>query len=274
MLYRILLGVILFIYIILFVFSACTQLIKKQPHINHARKMDTIFQNNENNFLPNQNFVFLRKYIYVNNQEKRFCEIDELDINCEYEEYATGSAIAIENNKNTLKILTVFHVCGEETSEALGLLYQKNNGDYGYPHFKLKAYYYGMEYNANIIRYDIKNDICLIEIESEFAYKSKKIKIATEKPKIGESVYAISAPLSMNSKTTRFHFHGAFSGCDNENLSLNDFCYFTIPAAPGSSGSGVFNNRGELISLISISLAPFPEISAGPRQSFIRKIIK
>ena len=271
---RILLGVVLFIYIILIFFSACTNLTKKQPHISHVRQMEEIFQNYDDNFLPNENFVFLKKFIYTNEEEKRYCEADDLDIDCEYKEYATGSGIAIYHKKNKLRILTVHHVCGEETMEALSLLYQKDNGEYSYPYFKLKAYYYGLEYNATIIDYDLDNDICLLEIESEFAYKSKTLNIADEKPKLGETLYTISAPHSMSSTTTRFHFHGAFAGCDNKNISHLDFCFFSIPAAPGSSGSGVFNRRGELVSLISITLGPFPEISAGPRQYFIKELIK
>ena len=273
MIKRIFLGVILFIYIILIFFSACTSLTKKQPHISHVRQMDKIFENYDDNFLPNQNFVFLRKYVYANEKEKKFCQPGDLELGCNYEEYATGSAIAIDHKKNKLRILTVFHVCGEETMEALDLIYQNEDGEYEYPHFKLKAYFYGLEYDARIIDYDMENDICLLEIDSEFAYKAKTIKIAKEKPKLGETLYAISAPLSMASKTTRFHFHGAFAGCDNENLSHLDFCFFSIPAAPGSSGSAVFNKYGELVSLISITLGPFPEISAGPRQYFLRKII-
>ena len=231
MIKRILLGVILFIYIILIFFSACTSLTKKQPHISHVRQMDKIFENYDDNFLPNQNFVFLKKLIYVNEKEERFCESNELNINCSYEEYATGSAIAIDHDKNRLRILTVFHVCGEETFEALDLIYKKEN-------------------------------------------KAKTVTVANEKPKLGETLYTISAPLSMASKTTRFHFHGGFAGCDNQNLTIYDFCYFSIPAAPGSSGSGVFNKYGELVSLISITLGPFPEISAGPRQYFLKKMLK
>ena len=274
MIKRIFLGVVLVIYIIILFFSACTSLIKKQPHISHVRQMDAIFKNYDDNFLPNQNFVFLKKYIYANQEEKRFCEENELDIRCDYEEYSTGSAIAIDHDKNSLRILTVHHVCGEETMEALSLMYQKENGEYAYPHFKLKAYFYGLEYDATIVDYDMDNDICLLEIESEFAYKAKKITVAKEKPRLGETLYTISAPHSMASKTTRFHFHGAFAGCDNGRLSHLDFCFFSIPAAPGSSGSGVFNKYGELVSLISITLGPFPEISAGPRQYFIKNIIR
>ena len=274
MIKRILLGVILFIYIILIFFSACTSLTKKQPHISHVRQMDKIFENYDDNFLPNQNFVFLKKLVYYNEKEEKFCEPDDLDMNCHYEEYSTGSAIAIDHDKNRLRILTVFHVCGEETMEALSLIQKLENGEFLYPHFKLKAYFYGLEYDATIVDYDMDNDICLLEIESEFAYKAKKVTVAKEKPKLGETLYAISAPLSMHSKTTRFHFHGAFAGCDNDHLSNLDFCFFSIPAAPGSSGSGVFNKYGELVSLISITLGPFPEISAGPRQYFIKKILQ
>ena len=274
MIKRIFLGVILFIYIILIFFSACTSLTKKQPHISHVRQMDKIFKNYDDNFLPNQNFVFLKKFIYGNKEEKRYCEEGDLDLGCKYEEYATGSAIAIDHDKNKLRILTVFHVCGEETMEALSLIQKTENGEYLYPHFKIKAYFYGLEYDATIVDYDMDNDICLLEIESEFAYKAKKISVAKEKPRLGETLYTISAPHSMASKTTRFHFHGAFAGCDNGRLSHLDFCFFSIPAAPGSSGSGVFNKYGELVSLISITLGPFPEISAGPRQFFIKRLIK
>ena len=274
MIKRILLGVTLFIYIILLFFNACTILTKKQPHISHVRQMDKIFKNYDDNFLPNQNFVFLRKLIYVNNEEQKFCSPDDLDVNCTYEEYSTGSAIAIDNDKNRLRILTVFHVCGEETMEALSLIQKLESGEVIYPDFKLKAYFYGLEYDAQIVDYDMENDICLLEIESQFAYKAKKINVAREKPTLGEPLYTISAPLSMASRTTRFHFHGAFSGCDNENLSHYDFCYFTIPAAPGSSGSPIFNKYGELVSLISITLDPFPEISAGPRQYYIERLLR
>ena len=274
MIKRIFLGVVLLIYIILFFFSACTSLTKKQPHLLHIRKMEKIFKNYDDNFLPNENFIFLEKFIYTDKFSERFCEKKESDAICTFKEYATGSAIAIGYEKNYVRILTAHHVCSEVTEEALGLVYKKKDGSYDYPHFSLIASFYGEKYNAKIIDYDIENDICLLEIESEYAYKVKKIKIAESLPRIGETLYTISSPLSMHSKTTRFHFHGAYAGCDNKNLSKSDFCYFSIPAAPGSSGSGVFNKQGELVSLISITLGPFPEISAGPRQFFIKRLIK
>lgn len=274
MIKRIFLGVILFIYIILFFFSACTNLTKKRPHLLHVRKMEKIFKNYDNNFLPNQNFIFLEKFVYTDKFSERFCDKKESDAICVFKEYSTGSAIAIGYKENTVRILTAHHVCSEVTEEALGLIYKNRDGLYDYPYFNLIASFYGEKYDAKIIDYDVENDICLLEIDSQYAYKVKKIKIAKSLPMIGETLYTMSSPFSMYSKTTRFHFHGAYAGCDNRNLSKNNFCYFSIPAAPGSSGSGVFNKQGELVSLISITLGPFPEISAGPRQYYINKILK
>jgi len=274
MIKRILLGVILFIYIILIFFSACTSLTKKRSHLLHVRKMEKIFENYDDNFLPNQNFIFLEKFVYTRKSNGKFCEKKHSSALCEFISYSTGSAIAISHENGRLRLLTAYHVCGEVAEEALGLIYKKENNEYAYPYFETIATFYGEKYLAEIIEYDMENDICLMEIETEYAYKIKKIEVAKEKPKIGETLYTISAPLSMHSETTRFHFHGSFAGCDNRNLSYSDFCYFSIPAAPGSSGSGVFNKKGELVSLISITLSPFPEISAGPRQYFIERLIR
>jgi len=272
MLKKIALGVILFIYIILIFFSACTSLTKKQPHISHVRLMDKALESFDDNFLPNENFVFLKKHVYFNKKEEKFCSADDLSLDCEFVPYGDGSAIAISSKANTLKILTAHHVCEEQPMEALSLIFENEEGVYDYPTFKIKAYFYGKEHVATIKKTDEINDLCLLEIESEFAYKAKKIKVADEKPKMGETLYTLSAPLGIASDFTRLHFHGAWAGCDDELTNL-PFCYFTIPAAPGSSGSGVFNKKGELVSIISIAMNGFDEISAGPRQFFIKQIL-
>ena len=97
-------------------------------------------------------------------------------------------------------------------------------------------------------------------------YKTKKIHIANEKPRIGETVYSLSAPLGIASDFTRMKFRGSWAGCDSD-LTNEDYCYYTIPAAPGSSGSGVFNQYGELVSILSIAMTGFEfEIYRPPPQ--------
>ena len=112
-----------------------------------------------------------------------------------------------------------------------------------------------------------------MEIKSEYAYKVKKIKVAKNKPKLGEVIYSLSAPLGIASNFTRMKFHGSWAGCDSD-LTTEDYCYYTLPAAPGSSGSGIFNQKGELVSILSIAMSGFDEISGGPRQLHINEILK
>ena len=273
MLKKIALGVVLFIYIIILFFSACTNLTKKQNHISHTRLMDKALKSYENDYLPYQNFIYIKKYVYFNSEKENFCKKDDLSLDCEFIPYGEGSGIAVDHIKNKVRILTAHHVCEEQTWEALSLIYEDEDGEYNYPTFKLKVSFYGGEYDAIITKTDQDNDLCLLEINSEYGYKVKKIKIAQEKPKTGEIVYSLSAPLGIASDFTRMKFRGYWAGCDSS-LTSEDFCYYTIPAAPGSSGSGVFNQYGELVSIISIAMTGFNEISGGPRQFFIEQILK
>ena len=266
-------GVVLFIYIILIFFSACTSLTKKQPHISHVRLMDKVLESYDNDYLPYQNFIYIKKYVYFNEKEQKFCSEDNLSRGCTFIPYGEGSGIAVDHDKSKVRILTAHHVCGEQTWEALSLLFQNEKGEYDYPAFKLEVSFYGHDYNAVVTHIDPENDLCLMEIHSEYSYKVKNIEVAKNKPKIGETVYSLSAPLGIASDYTRMKFHGAWSGCDSD-LTQADYCYYTIPAAPGSSGSGIFNQYGELVSILSIAMTGFDEISGGPRQYHIKEILK
>jgi hypothetical protein len=273
MIKRIFLGVVLFIYIILIFFSACTSLTKKQPHISHVRLMEKALQSYDNDYLPYQNFIYIKKYVYYNEKDEIFCSKDNLSVDCKFIPYGEGSGIAIDHDKNKVRILTVHHVCEEQTWEALSLLFENEKGETDYPTFKLEVSFYGKDYNATVTKSDSSNDLCLMEIQSEYAYKTKEIKVASEKPNLGSVVYSLSAPLGIASDYTRMKFRGFWSGCDS-NLTTEDYCYYTIPAAPGSSGSGVFNQYGELVSIISIAMSNFDEISGGPRQFHIEQLLK
>ena len=95
------------------------------------------------------------------------------------------------------------------------------------------------------------------------------MKIAKKEPKLGEVLYTQSSPLGIYSKNVRFNLEGRYSGCTSY------FCFFTIPAAPGSSGSSVINSRGEIVSIITAVIVDFDTISLGPTlkelQNFMEK---
>ena len=94
---------------------------------------------------------------------------------------------------------------------------------------------------------------CFCKPEEKF----KNIKLAKKMPAIGNFVFNVAAPNSMGSPNTRLLFDGHFGGCE-------EVCVYTIPATFGSSGSAVFNSKGELISILVMATPDFENVGIGP----------
>jgi hypothetical protein len=119
---------------------------------------------------------------------------------------------------------------------------------------------------AHILLTDEKNDICVLSAIKFKWEKFKTIKFAKSMPKTGEKVYNFAAPNGISSPNTNLMFEGYFSGCE-------DLCLYTIPATFGSSGSAVYNSKGELISILVAATPDFENVGLGPDIYTIRKFI-
>jgi hypothetical protein len=262
---NIILGVLVFLNILFWIILACTSLKEKQSYFEHLRKMDITYQGSEENIVPNQNFIFLKKYLYKDlddincdphiSEETAACKPTDL--------YTTASGIAIGYENKKVKILTAAHWCFETLEDILFNLDKDEHGELIEPTFYYEADFYGKTYKAKVIDIDLQSDLCMLSIRTEYANQTKKVKVAKYNPNIGDNVYSISAPQSVGTHKTRFHFHGNFAGCDEAMIDM-PFCFYTLPAAPGSSGSGIFNIDGDLISILSITIRGFEHLSGGP----------
>ena len=87
-------------------------------------------------------------------------------------------------------------------------------------------------------------------------------------PLIGEKLTNVAAPDGMASPNTRLMFDGIFSGCEGLN------CVFTIPATFGSSGSAVYNENGELVSILVAASVNFENVSMGPHITTIQTLVE
>ena len=85
---------------------------------------------------------------------------------------------------------------------------------------------------------------------------------------LGEKLYTVSSPLGMYHPYTRFHFEGYFAGCIDE----SPYCFYTIPGIEGSSGSGVLNKNGRLVSILDISVIDFYQITGGAKLEIIHEV--
>ena len=82
-------------------------------------------------------------------------------------------------------------------------------------------------------------------------------------------VFAISAPSGIHEKYVYLHFEGIFSGCNS-----SDVCFYTIPAAPGSSGSLVLNEHNRIIGMIQMTTTGFNSLSMGVGIKTIKNFLK
>lgn len=173
-----------------------------------------------------------------------------------YEGQASGMAIASSGDKTY--VLTADHFC--ENFEEMSITYNSLNlGSV------LTIYdFQGNQWDAEIVMQDSSRDLCLIETNMPI---SREISVADRMPDIGDKVYTIASPVGLGGNNAAPHFSGLFSGCDQFT------CYFSIPAAPGSSGSLILNDMGEIVGMTQMASHYMQNIGMGVGAYSIRRFL-
>jgi serine protease Do len=104
----------------------------------------------------------------------------------------------------------------------------------------------GKELAVNIVHIDQKKDIAILKI-NDTAYKASAVPytIRRNPGDIAESIYTLGYP--KNDIVYGQGYLAARTGNNGDTLT----CQITVAANPGNSGGPVFNNRGEVIGVIS-----------------------
>ena len=233
----------------------CTGIEKNKEKITHVNHMNGLFKKTSNHPYPDQNFLYMMQNLNVKVEDE---EVQQL--------ISTASGIAVKNTGETVYGLTAGHWC-DATDDILENEEFKNTFP-GPSSIVLQTSFYGETYDIEVIHSDSLYDICVIKFESPYANNVKRIKPAKKYPKLGEKLYTVSSPLGMFHPYTRFHFEGYFSGC----MPSGVYCFYTIPGVEGSSGSGVLNRKGDLVSILDISVIDFHNITGGARLEAIHEI--
>jgi len=240
---------------------ACSASKIDKQHFDHVKEMKQVLNNNNDTPFPNQNFVSLTKRI-----------LDLSDDQGDIIPLSTASGVLFKNEGDRLYGLTAAHWCAPIKSPDFGLFARMlgySSIDEANESIVSYANFFGHTYVIDIIDIDSENDVCLFSLNSAFSDQIKKIKIAKKPPNIGEEIFAASAPLGISSPKVRLHFRGYYGGCADDMVE----CFYTIPGISGSSGSGVLNERGELISILTISIVGFHDVTGGVRLQAIKNII-
>ena len=180
--------------------------------------------------------------------------------------------------------ITVNHVCKEINNKDSF----KNNEEIIFKNLKsispnikrseIKISFYSHIKNINEKKFKIikviktanEHDLCLIKVKGNYKNISK---VALKEPEIGDPIFNIAVPEGIQFKDSLPIFTGIFSG-KYENTRLLKSYLLSIPASQGSSGSPVFNDKGEIIGIIYAAFTNFSHLSISSTIDQVRRLIR
>ena len=159
----------------------------------------------------------------------------------------SGSAIVIDSNYSESWAISAGHVCYPELdSHGINLdnwtmIAVDINGDVR---------------PMQIVALDMLNDVCVFKIPiGPMAF----VPLAEKQSSIGERAFLGAYPGGMYEPGFVPLFEGFYSG--EMTANENKWSSFTIPVAPGSSGGGIVNTKGEIVGIVSMAIAEFENIT-------------
>jgi S1-C subfamily serine protease len=229
---------IFILFIACFIFLSCA-------HNKHETSVNQI--------LPRKSFAFIKKTVIIRSCLKKICSNDKVR--------AVGSGIVVANNSQGSYILTAGHLCN---APAIPKIFQNKLS------VKNEMQIVDMDgddYDAEIVDYkfDDKLDVCILRAKDA---DLEPVKIAKTMTKKGDKIYNLAAPLGIWVEGMVPILEGRYLG------EMYSHALYSVPAAPGSSGSGLFNHRGELVGIVHSVFMRFKNISLSVPQEKMIKFIK
>ena len=182
--------------------------------------------------------------------------------------YTSSGAIVAhsEVDPTVAYALTAGHSCQEKI---------KKKQVYGYTLSTVASTYVTLSYKgrlkaAEVIAYDMTADVCLLKVKG-YAKKHRPaiIPIADDLPRMGEKVYNPAAPRGIFGPGMLLMFDGYYAG-----IGFNNYMFFSLPTKPGSSGSPILNEKGELVSMIFAGFPAMENIGLGSNLGAIRSFVR
>jgi len=177
---------------------------------------------------------------------------------------ANASGVIYRVNDGLIYILTAAHFCSPGSYEIQNI----NESQTG--HRQIWVFNENTKRLGMVFKIDTQNDLCMIVSIKKKSDIFENLKFAKKMPRIGEKIYNSAAPDGIASPDIKLLLDGYYSG---SNFGPNKYSLYTIPATFGSSGSAVYNKKGEIISIIVAADPNFENISMGPNIYNIRKFV-
>lgn len=210
----------------------------------------------ENSLFPIQSFVMTKQtFRVVSKVCDKANECVEVVIGTTS---GTASGVIIKTSSDNSYVLTAGHVCVPPPP---------NTSIPGEVHVSYKITMttgFGREADATIVAVDPVEDLCLLSANE---FLGPGLVVQENEPRLHSKVYNMASPNGLGTSLAVPVFDGYYIG-----RVLNK-TLFTIPAAPGSSGSPIMNDKNEIITIVSAAAIRFDEFAICPTTEAIRKFL-
>lgn len=220
--------------------------------------------------IPLTSFVKIETVIDLTVTECEESANEEVDCvsRTERERPNMASGVVIDENR----IITAGHVCMSMVTTGTQVkLFEllELNGD-GKPKGSITLSteaidFHGKRHAVEILTMSPISDLCVLSAPT---ISVDAVPIASQMPTQGSRIYNIAAPHGMFAPGMSLIFEGYYAGDDWDGDT-----WFTFPAAPGSSGSPIFNENGELIGIVTMASEEFEHIAIGSDVKRVRKLL-
>ena len=165
----------------------------------------------------------------------------------------TGSGVAVSNPYPDVSlIMTAAHVCiGDPNLFWITPEIYVNN-------------VHGEKTKSFIMALDLQNDLCILTINKNIPIT----KIASEAPKLLDDVFYAGYPAGLYFEGILHKLQGNYSGIEPSGGDV-----WSFPATSGASGSPVYNEKSELIGIISSVHMEFPHVVMGANLESITNLL-
>lgn len=121
-------------------------------------------------------------------------------------------------------------------------------------------------YNTRLIKLNHKMDVCLLHIVDD--HELPFLRLSIRKPQYAEKVFNLGGPLGIMDKEMVPAFEGYFFG-DSEGAG-----FYSLPTAPGASGSPIINLKGDVVGVIHSVHYRFHHIALSVRYTDLWNFLK
>ena len=199
----------------------------------------------------------------VENEKFEICKkvLEELPV---VQQNSTGSGLLVWA-KNKPVFLTAAHVCGDLNPPEI---YYEKDGVSLLVNVETFIHVRGTSakmHPASILKLDIKNDLCALEVPS---FKVAPVKFARNAPKIGDDVTVLSAPFGINAPKMTLIFTGKYSGRNT------NWHFYAVPTKPGSSGSVVLDRNYRGIGMLNAAFLDIETVGFGAGHEEISNFLR